>query len=228
MNESRATRYQRTRRRTRGAAVACGIAVLAVAALTPVGQAMAAWAGREVAALPAPLRELGALLLFITILVAAFALALVSAAFAIRRQAGSAAGRQAEDHGSRTSQLLAAAMILPVAIWCAIAVQAGVAIAGSRWWIVTAGILIATLAAAMQAAPALLARVGGSRPLSRPSLIERLGALARRLRVDIQSIEEVPSSASVTSTALVAGTGGSRRVFIAADLLRDWSDDEIA
>ena len=36
------------------------------------------------------------------------------------------------------------------------------------------------------------------------------------------------SSASVTSTALVAGTGQSRRVFIASDVLRDWSDEEIA
>ena len=228
MNESRATRYQRTRRRTRAAAVVCGVAVLAVTGLTPAGSALSGWAGREAGALPAPLRDLGALVVFITILVSAFALALLMAAFAIRRHAGAAAGRQAEEHGGRTSQLVAAAMVLPVAVWCAIAVQAGAGIAGRRWWIVTAVILIATLTAVLQAAPAFLARVGGTRPLSRPALVERLGALARRLRVDIQSIEEVPSSASVTSTALVAGTGESRRVFISADLLRDWSDDEIA
>jgi STE24 endopeptidase len=48
------------------------------------------------------------------------------------------------------------------------------------------------------------------------------------VRVPIASIDELPASAGVTSTALVAGAGAARRVFIAHELMRDWTDDEIA
>lgn len=228
MNESRATRYQRTRRRARGAAVACGVGLLAAAALTPAGHGVADWAQRAASRMPGALRELTAVLLFVAVLVAVWEAAVVAIVFVLGRQAGRAPAGQVEDRGAGAGQVLAAVMVLPAALWCALAVQAGAGMAGSRWWIVTAAVLVATLVAAMQAAPAILARLGGSRPLARPALIERLGALARRLRVDIQSIEEVPSSSAVTSTALVAGTGQSRRVFIASDVLRDWSDEEIA
>ena len=228
MNESRATRYQRTRRRARGAAVACGVGLLALAALTPAGQGTAEWAQRAMSRMPAPIRDEAAVLLFVTVLVTVWEVAVVAAVFVLGRQAGPGAARQAEDRAAGAGQFLAAVMVLPAALWCALAVQAGASMAGDRWWVVTAVVLIASLVAAMQAAPAILARLGGSRPLGRPALIERLGALALRLRVDIQSIEEVPSSSSVTSTALVAGTGQSRRVFIASDVLRDWSDEEIA
>jgi len=228
MNESRATRYQRTRRRARGAAVACGVGVMALAALTPAGPSAAEWAQRAVSRMPAPVRDLAASLLFVTVLVAVWEVTVIAAVFVLRRSAGPAPARQVGDREGGAAQFLAAALMLPAALWCALAVEAGASIAGGRWWIVTAVLLISSLMAAMQAAPAILARVGGSRPLGRPALIERLGALALRLRVDIQSIEEVPSSSSVTSTALVAGTGQSRRVFIASDVLRDWSDEEIA
>ena len=228
MNESRATRYQRTRRRARGAAVACGVGVLAVAALTPAGQGTAEWAQRAMSRAPEPIRDVAAVLLFVTALVAVWEVGVIAAVFVLRKSAGPGPGRQAEDRAGGAGQWLAALLVLPAALWCALAVEAGAWVAGGRWWIVTAVIMIASLVAAMQVAPALLARFGGSRPLSRPALIERLGALALRLRVDIQSIDEVPSSSSVTSTALVAGTGQSRRVFIASDVLRDWSDEEIA
>jgi len=228
MNESRATRYQRTRRRARGAAVACGAGLLALAALTPAGPSTADWAQRAMSRMPAPIRDVSAALLFVTVLVAVWEVAVVAAVFVLGRPAGPGGARQTEDRAAGAGQFLAAVMVLPAALWCALAVEAGASIAGGRWWIVTSVVLIASLVAAMQAAPAILARIGGSRPLGRPALIERLGALALRLRVDIQSIEEVPSSSSVTSTALVAGTGQSRRVFIASEVLRDWSDEEIA
>jgi Zn-dependent protease with chaperone function len=80
----------------------------------------------------------------------------------------------------------------------------------------------------MHAGPGVLARVSGARPLTRPALVERLGALSRQIRVPIQSIDELPAGAAATATALVAGGGSSRRVFIAAELVQDWSDDEVA
>jgi Zn-dependent protease with chaperone function len=228
MNESRATRYQRSRRRARGAVVACGLALLAAAALTPAGRSLADGVQRATSALAPPVRGLAASLLFVSVLVAVWEVAVVAAALVLRMQSGRGTSRQAEERGAGAGEFLAAVLVLPTALWCALAVQTGASLAGTRWWVVTAALLITTLAVAMQAAPAFLARLGGTRPLNRPALIERLGALARRLRVDIESIDEVSSSASITSTALVAGTGRSRRVFIASDVLRDWSDEEIA
>jgi STE24 endopeptidase len=45
--------------------------------------------------------------------------------------------------------------------------------------------------------------------------------------VPIASIDELPADASAT-TALVAGAGESRRVFVSSELVQDWSDEEIA
>jgi STE24 endopeptidase len=57
--------------------------------------------------------------------------------------------------------------------------------------------------------------------------VERLGALSRQIRVPIQSVDELPPGATATATALVTGGGAARRVFIASELVRDWSDDEV-
>jgi STE24 endopeptidase len=80
----------------------------------------------------------------------------------------------------------------------------------------------------MHAAPGILARLSGARPVTRPALVERLGALSRRIHVPIESIDELPAGAAATSTAIVAGGGSARRVFIAAELIQDWSDEEVA
>jgi STE24 endopeptidase len=64
--------------------------------------------------------------------------------------------------------------------------------------------------------------------VERPALIERLGALSRRLRVPIASIDELVLGDTSAATALVAGTGQARRVFIGSELIRDWSDEEVA
>ena len=227
MNESRATRYQRARRRARAAAAAAGLLLLALAALTPAGRAVALWAENTASTTPAPLRALLAIFLFVAVLVAAWEVALLAAVAMTARAPASAGGVPDQDSGRVVSHAFAAAMALPAALWCALAVQIGVWLWASAWWIPTAVILIGTLVGTMQVIPVMLMRWAGSSPLNRPALIERLGALARRLRVDIQSIEEV-SSSSVTATALVAGTGESRRVFIASEIVRDWSDEEIA
>ena len=199
--------------------------MLAAAALTPAGRTLAGWAQDQAVGLPSSLQWLTAFLLFVAVMVAAWEAVLALGVFALRDRDRS---RRSSSDGALTGQLAAAALILPVAVWCGLAVKAGASLAGSRWWILTGVFLVATIVVAMHTLPSLLARLAGTRPLNRPALIERLGALARRLRVDIQAIEEVPSGAAVTATALVAGAGQSRRVFISSDLLQDWSDEEIA
>ena len=73
-----------------------------------------------------------------------------------------------------------------------------------------------------------LARAAGARPIERPALVEQLGALARRVHVPIESIDQLPPSSTLTASALVTGAGRGRRIFIADELMRGWSDDEIA
>jgi STE24 endopeptidase len=227
MNEPRATRYQRILRRARSAGVICGLALLTAVVVTPTGRDLATWSQARATSLPSPLSSLAALLLFVAVMVIVWeaVLALIMLGWRDRdrsRRASAGSG------GALAGQVMAAAIVLPVAVWCGLTVQAGAWLADTRWWIVTGVLLVATFVVAMHVLPSALAHLAGARPLKRPALIERLGALARRLHVDIQAIEEVPAGAAVTATALVAGAGQSRRVFISSDLLQDWSDEEIA
>jgi STE24 endopeptidase len=51
--------------------------------------------------------------------------------------------------------------------------------------------------------------------------------LALRARVPVTGVEELQVDESERTTALVAGAGRSRRIFLSSELVRDWSDDEI-
>ena len=73
----------------------------------------------------------------------------------------------------------------------------------------------------------LVVRFGGARPISRVRLSRRLHDIARQARVPIASVDELPRGDG-RLTALVTGAGRSRRIFISSELIRDWSDDEVA
>jgi STE24 endopeptidase len=118
-------------------------------------------------------------------------------------------------------------VVLPVALAGAAVVRGSVWLAGRWWWLMTGAVLGIGLVAAQQALPAVLGRLAGARPLSRSSLRDRLAALFARAGVTISRVEELPDP-SGTITALVTGVGRRCRVFIAAELTRDWSDQEIA
>lgn len=225
MNQSRAARFQRDQRRVRTAGAACGLATLAIFGLTPVGPALEAWlAGTTTAwpeALAAPFR-LGA---FVASVITAAEIALVLVSVAVGRPARDAEGA---GRGRAASTVLAAALAIPAGILAAGSVRLAIWLVPAWWWL-AAGVMVAgALVAALHAAPGWLARASRARPVERPALVERLGVLARRVRVEVLSIDEVPADAAVTATALVAGAGASRRVFISSDLLRDWTDEEIA
>ena len=93
MNESRAARYQRLRRRAKAAGILSGGALLAVLAFTPAGRALAAWAESLASPLPSPIASATALTLFVSALVVAWELAalpglLLAAQGSARRQRG--------------------------------------------------------------------------------------------------------------------------------------------
>jgi len=227
MNESRAARYQRLRRRAQAAGILSGGALLAVLAFTPAGRALAAWAESLTSSLPSPFASAAALTLFVSVLVVAWELAALPGLF-LAAQGSPRRQRGQEETVSARAVAIGAAVALPAAVLAAAAVQVAIWLAGSWWWLAAAAFAAALLLIVMHAGPGVLARVSSARPLTRPALVERLGALSRQIRVPIQSIDELPAGAAATATALVAGGGSSRRVFIAAELVQDWSDDEVA
>lgn len=226
MNEPRATRYQRYQRRARRAGLVSGGLMLAALAWTPLGHALAGWAGALAAFAPWPFRHPVALAAFVGVVVLLWELAVLPAMLLARAEPGSRQARRAPLGEILAAQAQATMVAWPAALVAAACVRVSVE-ASAAWWWAAAGLLVAgALVAALQGAPALLARVSGARSVQRPALVEQLGVLARRIRVPIASIDELPASA--TASALVAGAGESRRVFVSAELVQDWSDDEIA
>ncbi len=229
MNESRATRYQRRQRRARAMGLASGALMLGVVALTPVGRIIADWAAGIGAGLPAFPQAAISLLLFVITLVLIWELAVLPAAAYVSLAADS---RHAPQRPSidevLTAQAQATLVALPAALAAGATVQVSVWIAGVTWWWPVAGLLLAVaLVAALHGAPAIVVRVGGARPISRVRLSRRLHDIARQARVPIASVDELPRGDG-RLTALVTGAGRSRRIFISSELIRDWSDDEVA
>lgn len=99
---------------------------------------------------------------------------------------------------------------------------------GRFWWLAAGAIVSALFVVGLHAAPIVLARLSHAQPVARPALVERLGALSRQISVPIESIDQLPPGAAATTTALVAGAGSGRRVFIASELVQDWTEDEVA
>jgi STE24 endopeptidase len=227
MNESRATRYQRRQRRARAAGLVSGGVMLGLVALTPAGPLLARWVEAFGIALP-PLWQSGAsLVLFVIALVLIWELAVLPAVLYLCLAVDSRYGRRRPSVDEvLAAQAQATLVALPAALVAGGAVQLAVWMAGAWWWPVAGLLLAAALVAALHGAPIVLVRFGGARPVSRVRLARRLYALAREARVPIAGVDELPRGDG-RLTALVTGAGRSRRIFIAAEVVRDWSDDEI-
>lgn len=228
MNESKATRYQRGRRRAQAAGLLSGGILLLVLALTPAGSGLAGWAAGFGQAWPWGLGAAVALFVFTVGVALLWEIAWLPAVWYVGARVDSRYGRRVDFRDALAAQAQALLGAAATALIAGAAVQVAARLAGPSWWLLAGVLLAGVLVAAMHGGPGLIARASGARPVERPALVERLGALARRVRVPIASIDHLPESASVTATALVAGAGQSRRVFIAAELMRDWSDEEIA
>jgi STE24 endopeptidase len=229
MNEAKATLYQRARRRTDAVRVVCGVSALAVVAVTPASGWLAAWAADVGAGLSGALRNAIALAAFSAAIVLVWQLGALPCALyrALRvdnRFLGT--GRSVEEVLVEAAQSTAA--LVPVVLAAGGLVRLAASAAGPGWWAAAGGLLALAGGAALHGAPLLLARLAGARPLDRPALAERLSELARRAYVPVARIDQWRSPSGTGATALVAGVGRTRRVFVSADLLRDWSDDEIA
>jgi len=221
MNESKATRYQRGRRRAQAAGVVCGGVLLVLLAFTPLGRVVAGWSQIETG--PGVFRHTLGLVFYICLFLATWEAALFVALWAMSR-----AGRGLSARETYRSLMEGVFLALPAAFVLAGIVLAAAWVAGAWWWLAAAGAIGAALVAGLHLAPGVVARASGATPIERPALVERLGALARRIHVPIASIDALPADSTVTTSAIVAGAGEHRRVFIADAVLRDWNDEEIS
>jgi Zn-dependent protease with chaperone function len=225
MNESKATRYQRSLRRTQALGVVSGGLLLALLAFTPLGPAVVGWSRVETG--PGVFRYTLSLLFYLGVILVAWE-AVLFVALSVMSRADRREGRGLSARDTHRSQIEGLFLALPAAFVLAGVVLGAAWVAGAWWWLAAAAAIGAALVAALHVAPGVVARASGATPIERPALVERLGALARRIRVPIASIDELPAESTVTASAIVAGAGDRRRVFISAALMRDWSDDEIS
>jgi STE24 endopeptidase len=98
-----------------------------------------------------------------------------------------------------------------------------------QWWWISAGIFAIAMIGLAQLAPVVLMPIFYKfKPLDRPPLVERLMALATRARTDIVGVFEwVLSDHTKKANAALAGMGKTRRILLSDTLLTDYSEDEI-
>lgn len=226
MNEGKARRFHRLRRRSRQLAFLARVGVLAAAAGWD-GPAAAVKALLSVPAWPAALEvALGAGALAAGIGLATEAAALpfvVHGEFLLERRFG----LSRQSFGAWLAGSLQTSGVR-VAGWstAAAAVYAAIGVWPGRWWIAAgAGYLVTSVAQATLASAAVARR---ARPLRRPTLQARLQALTRRTGAPVIAIHEWSvGSATDTANAAVVGVGPSRRILVSDTLLEDYSDEEI-
>jgi STE24 endopeptidase len=126
------------------------------------------------------------------------------------------------------AQALATAVALPAALVAAAIVRAAAVVAGAGWWVLAGLLLSLALAAAVRLAPAFLTLLGDVHPVGRLALASRLRDLARAAGVPLAGLDEWRIAEPAPMPAVVTGAGRGRRVLLAAEVVRDWSDDEIA
>ena len=226
MNEGKAARFHRLRRRSRRLAffVRAGVLLAAVGWGYPADFVDAAL---SVAVPPGAVRVvLGAGLFAAVLFLAGELLALpcvfhsdflLERRFALSRQSF---GGWLLGQGQAT--------VMRMAGWaaCAAAVYAAIGIWPGTWWkLAGAGWLVAGVAQASLAS-AMLAR--RTRPLERPALQARLEALTRRVGAPNIAIHEWRvGPTSDAANAAVVGVGPSRRILVSDTLLDDYSGEEI-
>ena len=226
MNESKATRYQRLRRRAQVISLAAGCGLLLLVALTPAGIWLAQVATSLTVNWPSSVRPALALILFVGALaLAAEIVALPISAFAASRVSRHTKRTEGHPESMVASQvrdaLTGAAIALAVAGLVRVAMWAG----GSWWWALASVMLACSTLVALGMLSAGLSVIGEIRPLSRTSLIGPLAALAERACGRPVAVHEWSSAAGAAG---ITGVGRVGKVLLSAEMVRDWADDEIA
>ena len=232
MNEDKATRYRRLRRRAALLGGAAWTALLVVLALGGGSRAVAdASAGLvAVAPVPEPVHFLLAVAGYALVLALAGRLAAAPAKwygeFVVERRFG----RSRQPPAAWLVEF-AQTTLLHLGVWTAGAVLLYAAMRWwPAWWWLAAGLAFAgaTIAAARRAPTLVLSRRRELQPLAQSPLRRRLETLIRRAGVRDMAIHEWRTGAAAPQpNAVLAGLGRDRCVLLTDALLADYSDDEI-
>jgi STE24 endopeptidase len=217
MNEDKSARYHRQRRLASVLSSAAAAVALGALIITPASRALAGLSR----GLVTPYVILIALIVEALMLPFAF-----QAGWRLERRYGlsrETAGAWLRDH------LKGLAIGLPIAIAAAEAVYLTIRVRPEGWWLPAAALLTLGLIALAHLAPVVLmplfVRV---KPLDRPELSKRLGALASRAGVPVVGIFEWELGARTSkANAALTGLGATRRILLSDTLLAAYSDDEI-
>lgn len=229
MNEAKATRYQRLRRRVTVAGAVSGGLMLATLVFTPLASVPLAVARRVESAVWLPAASLFAAAAFVSVTVALWELAMLPVVvYSTLRVDSTYGSRRAGVHEVLAAQTRATAVVLSCALAWTLVVLLTAHAFGSFWWLISGVVFGLFMACALHGGPFLLGALAEVRPLSRPSLVARVSELASRARVPVAGIDEWIVDEGSAVSAMVAGAGRSRRVLVARPLVRDWSDEEVA
>jgi len=230
MNEDRASRFHRLRRRVTLASTALGVAVLVALLLTGASSDLAGWARGVTGRLPWPLRPGLAIALYGGTL--AMAWEVVSLPFAfyggflLDRKYGltsESVGTWLRDHAK------AVALALVLGLGAAVAIYGAMRLSPELWWLVASAMFFAVAAVIARLAPIWLMPIFYRfRPLEREGLRDRLVALSARAGVPALGVFEWGLGEKTTrANAALVGAGSTRRILLSDTMLKDYSDDEI-
>ena len=220
MNEDRAARYHRLRRRASVASTLAGVAWLAGLQLTGASAVLASWAlgfGR----VPGTLIFIVALALGCEI--ASLPLVFYRT-FLLERKYGLSSeplSTWLRDH------VKALGLGLLIAIFAGFAVLTAIRLAGDSWWMVSAGLFFVVALTPPRAAPvALVPRFYHFRPqrarcAAPPDAVEAAGGPV------LGALEWGLGEKTTRANAALVGVGAARRILVSDTMLKDYSDDEI-
>lgn len=230
MNEDKASRYHRLKRRAELASTAAAAGVLGALLLSggalklrelAAGLAIAIGPGVEEAATVAVFAILLLIVLHLIELPFAF-----YQGFVLEHRYGlsnETPGRWLAD------QAKGGALTLVLGVGGASAVYWAIRMTPDWWWALAAGLFAIVMTGLVPLAPVLLLPLFYSfKPLDRPALVARLTRLADRAQTHINGVYEWALSAHTKkANAALAGMGRTRRILLSDTLLADYSDDEI-
>jgi STE24 endopeptidase len=228
MNESRAARYQRLRRRAEAVSGVAGGLLLMMCVVTPAGESLAGWARRTAAGAPDPFTSVIEASLFVAALAMAFEIVALPAVIYLSASLDRRFKRNEHDvSGVVAAQLHAAAFGVLASVIVGIVVHLSARQTGGWWWLVTGLTLSAILAAAVRGISTLIARSGAARALADEALAARLTAISQTAGVPVAGMFEWRATGDASHSASVTGFGRGRRVLIAPEILSEWTQDEI-
>jgi STE24 endopeptidase len=229
LNENKASRYHRLKRRSAVASVLLTAAVLAVFLFSGASSAVAAGA-RQAAGAAARDFSFAAVAIYVAVLaavqeVAAFPLAMYRG-FLLERRYGLSSepfGTWLRDHAK------AAALGVALGLVGAEIVYASLTFVPSAWWLVSSAIFIVGIAGIANTAPLVFLPLFYTfTPLTRDSLRARLLSLSERAGVPVLGVYEWGlGDKTRRANAALVGTGATRRILVSDTLLAEYSDDEI-